>query len=339
MAGVKASTLQNVLNSTPISGWVTAYGLDTTFLFGVLGGPVAKTGNFQWNVKTSGNTTAGSFAESATLSTAGAAGRDRVTGNIARYYATIAVDGLIEAKAAGQAYDQFNDILMEEADGAIEDILDDMNSDLITSGSVSDVNGVVYYNATSASLDSGGTVLTGTELAAVNAKYGDKTRAAYYSSYINTAATASLTFAMMDDVHQNLVDVRNSRYNQIWTSETQLMNYENLLRLSGSSVQYVDANVGDRRFKALLYAGRPVVGIPGYKNDRMDFVRSSDWEYWYVPQVSKDEQGREIKGIFKVEPISKTTDDTTFAVITYGNLVCKNPFKQGALIGLDSTIT
>jgi len=334
MAGIKASSMQNVLNSTPIAGWVKAYGLDTTFMFGVLGGPVAKQGNFQWNAKTSGNATAGAFAESATLTTAGASGRDRITGNIARYYATIAVDGLVEAKAFGSAYDQSTDLLMEEADGAIEDILDVMNTDCITSGSVSKLNGVPYYNASSGSIGGDGTAWTAAETVYENAKYGDKDKAAYYTGYMKSAQTGSLTFAMMDDVHKALVDTRNSNYDQIWTSETQLLTYENLLRESGSSVQYVDANVGDRRFKALLYAGRPVISIPGYDTTRMDFVRSSDWVFWYVPQVSRDDTGRQIEGIFKVEQLAKTTDDLTYTIIVYGNLICKNPFKQGAIVAL-----
>jgi hypothetical protein len=82
MAGIKAASMQYVLNSTPFDGWVQAYGLDTTFLFGVLGGPKPKLGNFDIDVRTAGNSTAGSFAESADLSTAGSATRIRAAMNI-----------------------------------------------------------------------------------------------------------------------------------------------------------------------------------------------------------------------------------------------------------------
>ena len=328
MAGVKASTLQYVLNSTPLSGWVTAYGLDTSFLFGVLGGPVAAPGGqYQTNVKTAGNASGGSFAESDTITTAGAVSRDRVTFNIARYYKTISVDGLVEAKAAGNAYDQLTNILMDEADSAIEDLLTELNADLVTSGSTTDANGVVYYAAT-------GSGLNAIASEAINVKYGDKTRAEYYSSYIHSAETASLSYAMMDTVHRAMVDDRKSNYDAIWTSETQLLAYEELLRNSGSAVRYVDAGVGDKRFKALAYAGRPMIAIPGYKNDRMDFVRSRDWFYWFTPHVSVNGIGREIEGIFKVTKLPDSTDDTSFAIVTYGNLVNKNPWKSAAIVAL-----
>ena len=319
-----------MLNSTPLAGWVTAYGLDASFLFGVLGGPVAKLGNFQINAKINGNSTAGSFAEGDTLTTAGSTGRDRVSFNIARYYATIAVDGLVEAKAAGDAYDQLVDIIMDEADSAIEDILDDMNSDLITSGSITDANGMVYQVATGSGLDANASK-------AVNVKLGDKARAEYYSSYIHNAETASLSYAMMDTTHRVLVDERKSNYDAVWTSETQLLAYEELLRNSGSAVRYVDAGTGtsaDKRFKAIAYAGRPVVAIPGYDNSRMDFVRTRDFSYWFTPHVSTDALGRKITGIFKVEQLAKTTDSQTFTIITYGNLICKNPWKQAAIVAL-----
>jgi hypothetical protein len=247
--------------------------------------------------------------------------------NIKRYYATAAVDGLVEAKAKGMAYDQLSDMILEETQVAVNDILDDINNDLITSGSTSAADGVVYYIATGSA--GGFTTNEG-----INAKFGDQTRTEALSSYVVSGSDANLAYSHFDNMHLELLDTRHSNYDQIWTSETQKINYENLLRSSGSSVQYVDAGLGDKRFKAVLYNGKPVIGIPGYASGRLDFVRSKDWAYWYVPQVSLDDFGRKISGIFKVEQLAKTTDDVTFTIITYGNLVCKNPYMQATTVGL-----
>lgn len=329
MAGVKAATLQYVLNSTPMLGWAEAYKIDTTFMAAILGGPVPKEGNFQANVKTSRNSSGGSFAESDTITTAGSVSRDRVTFNIARYYKTVSIDGLISAKAAGGAYDQLVDILMEEVDDAVESLLDEVNDDLISSGSVTDADGVPYYIAT------GSGISEAVALEGVNVKYGDKTRAEYYSSFVTSASTGSLTFSLMDAVHHEMLNVRHSNYDQIWCSSYQRMAYEDLLRNSGSSVFYVDAQVGDRSFKALTYNGRPIIEIPGYATDRMDFVRSRDWSYQYSPVTSTNEAGNKIiNGWLKVTKLAKTTDDDTYSIIHYGNLVCTNPWKQATILAL-----
>ena len=37
----------------------------------------------------------------------------------------------------------------------------------------------------------------------------------------------------------------------------------------------------------------------------MDFVNKADWDFWYVPQVSRDNTGRQITGPFKVELLAK----------------------------------
>lgn len=328
MAGIKATSMQNVLNSTPFDGWVQAYGLDTSFLFGVLGGPKPKLGNFDLDVRTAGNSTAGAFLESANLATAGSATRIRAAMNIKRYYATAAVDGLVEAKAKGMAYDQLSDMILEETQVAVNDILDAINTDLITSGSGAQANGIVYYIAT-------GSAGAFTNTNGINAKFGDQTRSEPLSSFVVSGSTIDANNAVgkhvFDTMHLELMDTRHSNYDAVWCSETQKINYEQTLT---GSITYVDAGAGDARFKAALYAGRPVIGIPGYKTDRVDMVRTRDWAYWYVPQVSLDEAGRKISGIFKVEQLAKTTDDVTFTIITYGNLICKNPYMQATTVNL-----
>lgn len=329
MSGILAATVANILASTPVQGIVTAYGLDRSFLFGVLQ-PTPKAGLFQIDVKTSGNTTAGSFAESATLTTAGAGAYDRVTLNQKRYYCTVAVDGLQEVVAKGGGVDQINDWIATETLGGIEDMLDAMNYDAITSGSVNKLNSVVYYNSTGAMSST-----TATEEGAVNVKFGDKTRSGYYSAYVVSAATASLNIAQhMDVVHKELIDNRHSRYDEIWTSETQLLKYETILRNSGSFL--ANESVGFYGFKTLTYHGRPVIGIPGYKNDRMDFVQKGDWEFWFAPQSDSAFGNRELMmgDLLKIEELAKTTDDTTVSIICYANLICKNPYKQGAIVAL-----
>ena len=65
MAGIKATDLQYVLNTTPMNTYFQAFGLDTTFL-DLMGGLQPGPARIQIPLHHAGNTTAGSFARTIT---------------------------------------------------------------------------------------------------------------------------------------------------------------------------------------------------------------------------------------------------------------------------------
>jgi len=173
-----------------------------------------------------------------------------------------------------------------------------------------------------------------TALAGVN-----QTSEAWFASYVkdpdgatNADNDTALTVALMDDVFQNMTDVRGATPDAIWTSFSQYNAYANLM---SDQIRYIPYGTGDARFQALNYNGIPVMPVPKYSANRMDFVQSGDWSLQYLPQKSYTAEGKLVEGAFKVESRDGAGYDAiSYTVVAYLALVCRNPFKQGTLIEL-----
>lgn len=314
MAGILAADVQYILNSITIPQYVKAFALDQTLL-GVLGG--LKTGKAIIKTKHhyAGNATAGSFGEGDDISTAGKQSRRNLTHSYKRIYVTAAVDGLVEAISRQGGYDEISDMVLQEANDAMEDLFDELNTQLRgdgTGNSSKDVQGLAYH------IEDGNT-------------WGGLARASYswIQSYINEngGTPRTLTKTLLQNTGDTMVDTRKSNYDMVLTSRTMRNAYEDLL---GDAKRYVNVQRGDIVVRELAFDGRPIIPIPGY-SDKFDFIKASDFEVWALPQVARSQTGREVRGFVKVEPVSKTSDDTSFNLIMYVNLVCKNPWKAGSL--------
>lgn len=316
MAELKATDVQYILNTIPISKYQIAYGLDMT-LINLLGGFSIGTGRIQVPFRYAGNPTAGSFGESDDLSTAGHQSRRMLSQDYKRVYVTFGIDGMQEAiaKAGGLILDN-NDLLTDEALGGIEDLLDEVNTQLIgdgTGNSNKDLDGVRHH------------------IADDNTWMGlARSGNTWIQSYVldHGGELQDLTKELIQAVADEIVYNRKSNYDAIFTTVALKNAYEELMT---DAKRYVDVVVGDIKMKKLSYDDRPIFAIPGYAAHTWDFVRRMDFSVPYLPQVARDSHGREFTGIFKVEPVAKVSDDTTMRIIAYLNLVCKNPWKQGSL--------
>lgn len=315
MAGIKAADLQYILNTIPLKGYQKAFGLDQTFI-NVMGGLRPGPARIQIPIHYAGNTTAASFAESADLKAADKQSRRMVELGWKRVYVTNSVDGLQEAIANAGGVVNINDLVQQEALDAIQDLLDEINTQMLgdgTGNSAANIDGILYHvddNNTWCSLSRG--------------SYS------WLQSYMsqNSGINRDLTETLLRTVHNTLIDTRKSNYDAILCGSTAADAYEALM---GDSKRYTDVQIGDVAMKALAFKQRPIIPIPGYTENRFDFIKRSEWAAYYLPQVSRDSYGRQIQGPFKVEPYYAGTDDTTFIIIAYVQLVCFNPWHQGCL--------
>jgi len=315
MAGILAADLQYVLNTIPLSDYQKAFGLDETFV-NLVGGLKPGPGRIQIPFHYAGNTTAGSFIEGDDLSTAGKQSRRMLAFDYKRIYVTAGVDGLQEAIANNGGIVGINDLLNSEVMRAVEDLMDELNTQALSDGtgnSSADVSGVQFQIAD-------------------DNTWGGLARASYawLQAYQNDngGEDRALTEELMRTIHNTLVDTRKSKYNAILCGSDIYDAYEDLM---GDRKRYIDMKVGDISFKGLSFKQRPLISIPGYAANRMDWIRKGDLVLKYLPIQSVDNKNRVVKGPFKVEEVAKTSDDTYFNIIMYPQLVCLNPWKQATL--------
>lgn len=313
MAGIKAADLQYILNNISIEGWAKGYGLDETFL-GVIGGFKKGRGRIQTKHHYAGNTTAGSFGEGDDLSTAGHQSRRRLNHSWRRVYVTFGADGLQEAIAANGGIDGIQDILKEEMTNGVKDLLDEINTQAMSDGSgnsAKDMDGIQFQIAD-------------------DNTWGGLARGSYawLQSYMNdnSGTPRDLTSTLLRDMHNTLTDTRKSKYDICLTSSAIWDAYEDLL---GNAKRYMDVKVGDIFYKALLIKGKPLIAIPSYPTGRIEFLERKNVDLLYLPSPALEGRGKE--GFFKVEKVANTSDDATFRIIAYVNLICKSPWTQGAL--------
>lgn len=315
MAGIKASDIQYILNNITIQGYQDALGLNHDFL-DRLGGFKAGKARIQPKIHYGGNTTAGSFAESGDISTAGKQSRRTLELAYKRMYVTVGVDGLQDAISTNGGVIDIPNLLTEEINDGIEDLLDEINTQLLSDGtgnSGSDISGVQFHVAD-------------------DNTWGGLARASYawIQSYIadNAGSNRNLATALMRTVHETLTNTRKSNYNEIWTSSTMRKVYQDLM---GDLVRYLSVKTGDVEMEKVTYENRPIVDFAGYASNRFDFVRREDFSVEYLQHKSLNSKGESNMGPFKVSKVAEVSDDATFNIIMYVQMVCKNPWKQGSL--------
>ncbi len=317
MAGLKASDVQYILNTIPIGDFMKAFKLDNTFI-DLLGGFKVGKGRIQTPIHYAGNSTANSFAESADLSAAGTQARRTLDHSYRRVYVTPGLDGLQEAIASAGGIQNITDLMLAEVQGAVEDLLDEINTQLLSDGtgnSNADIDGIQFQVAD-------------------DNTWGGLARGSYswLQSYVldNSGTDRDLTLALLRSMGDTLDNTRKSKWDAIFTSKTVYNAYEDLFG-DKKRIDMVETKAGDLVQRRLAYDNRPIYAIPGYDTNRMDFVERKNLSIQYLPQTARDTLNRVTTGIFKVEPVSVVSDDSAFNIIAYLNLVATNPWKCGSL--------
>ncbi|MAE83549.1 MAG: hypothetical protein CMB80_12475 [Flammeovirgaceae bacterium] len=333
-----ADAVQNILNTVAFPEFQKAFNNSSAFLGQVpfqagkarIQIPMHKTGMDVTSVTSDPNDftetadEAGAFPEGQLIPAGSAQGRQTVEWEYKSYGTTIAIEGMVQAKASAGGYNALSDMLAEELLAGVDDLKHVISQDALgvgtdNSSGMDGVTDIISASNTVAGVSQGSN--------------------AWFASYVYDPADdasdddTALTVALMDDVFQNLTDVRSATPDAIWTSFAQYNAYANLM---SDRIRYVPYGTGDARFQGLNYNGIPVIAVPKYNATRMDFVQTSDWSLNYLPQKSYSAEGKLVEGAFKVESRDGAGYDAiSYTVVAYLSLVCRNPFKQGCLIDLE----
>ncbi len=273
-------------------------------------GSTAKT--IKWRVHTSGNNSRGSYGELDNLGTAGMQGY--ITAELPWKLNKILVEvsGLAQAISAGEGF--VVDLLQNELEEALPDLQEEINTQLLgdgTGNSGKDLTGVT------AAIDDG----TDTATYAGVSRAGQPLMASYRNDNAG-GGNRTLTMALMRDVKRTVESFpRKGRVSAIWTGDALWDSYGTLLIGTDDARRSYNDNIQilNGGYQALLFEGIPVIKVPGYAANRMDFVDERWWEYYILRN-------------FVTEKLAKVKDVDTFFMKHYSQLRCKDPYKQGTLL-------
>lgn len=267
--------------------------------------------SYDWHYNPTGNTSATSFAEGdATLVNVP---QTRVPATIPwknhrvthRFYMSALEDAMDVWQGLGTLFEQ-------EMQADFEDLITDMNTAAYGSGSGNDLNGLAYWIVGSGTV--GGVSIT------------------TYSGWA-ASVTGSVGALAEADVQSTLATLfaagKRARIGVILGNKTVVNILGNLL--DTSLVPYAQVNEGANTslnalggFTGVYYEGIPVIAMPSYTAQRLDFLDLSTWR-WVT------------KRPFTTAPFQPGDADDIYSSTTWrGNLVCLAPFKNGALTGITS---
>ncbi len=318
LGGIDAADLQYVLNTVPLTTYVKAY-VSRRDMIDMLGGFKPGPARLMPKFKYSNNSSAIDFAEGAADPSISITARRRIEFKYARYHAAFGVDGLQAAVAARGGVEDLTDLVMEEAAGAIEDLFDQINADILGSVSDNEIKGIQYHIA-----DSGNYAEEAI----------DRSSATWLASYVadNSSVERALTKELLEAMQVVYFKTRAARPNAIWTGIEQFQKYENLFE----DKKRITAKIGELQLETLTWDGIPIVPVPNYDANRMDFVQTQDWTLYYLPQVvQKPGSTSFMEGPFRVEYKPQSYDESKYVVYFYPQLICTNPYKQLALDDLE----
>jgi hypothetical protein len=306
---VKLSTIPELVNIIYDPVFAEILQRNTFFLsrWPVQGSTVER---LRWRVHISGNTSRGSYGEIDGLGTAGNQGY--TTAELAWKLNKILVEitGLARAVSEGEGF--VRNLLQNELEEALPDLQEQLNTELLSDGT-----------------GNGGKDLTG-----IKAMIDDGTDVAIYAgidrgvqplwaSYCNRngGVNRALTLALMRDVKRTVEShPRNGKVTAIYCNEALWDTYGSLLIGSTESKRVYQDNISTLSggWQSLGFEGVPVIKVPGYPGNRMDFAD----ERWFTYFILRN---------FVTEQLAKTKDVDTFFTKHYSQPRCKDPYKQGSL--------
>lgn len=309
--------LQYVLNSISAQGYQKAFNNKAPFL-AKLPLVAGKGADIEVKIHYAGNAGGGSFGSDDEITGSGKQAYRTIHFPWKRVYKAISIDGLAQAVSQAGGIKDINNLSEDEATKAVRDLYKMINDQLLGDGTGNDgkdIQGIQYHIN-----DSGDYANEALD----RATYG------WLAALVhdNGGTLRNISKTLIDNLANALNDVRGSSWNQAWTSSTMYSAYENLL---GNSVRRTTVEIGDIKFKALDIQGKPLISIPGYPANRIDFVESDGFMVKYLPQKAVDTLGQENEGLIKVMQLPTSKDADEAALVAYLNLVCENVYMAGSL--------
>lgn len=269
-----------------------------------------------WQVKVASNGSASLFVEGGTFPAAGNFEQVEATLPWGHYVALITLTGTAERQLEiGGGDAKIINYFRQQLTDANAQIVDLMHDHTLGGNNTATVNGQTaqgIIGVTAAIGDTG--------------SYAGISRSTYtvWQSYVNdnSGTPRALTIALMDDCHNNLVDVRGGSYNAVLMSQTQFDNYTQLssgvpsphFQIPGTGPASLTFNAG---YTGATYKGRPVLVIPGYNTSRIDFVNLDALSIELLRPITVSEPRRQ-------------NDDTYWDITIEPQMKLRNPYMDAA---------
>ncbi len=272
--------------------------------------------DIQEKINYSGNSSVGSFSENAAFGTAGEQAYTTARWDWKLNKAVVRVSGL--AQAVSKSPNSIIDAIAQETESALKDLRRNMNLQLLSDG-MGNLNAVGRPE-----LDSTGLDLTGIQAAIDDGSavsvYGniDRTSNTWWRSFVldNGGVNRQLTEELMTQV-TNEITIRGGKVTHILCSPTTWSNYGFLLKQERRQVNPGQTLYGG--FRTLDFQGIPVISVPDYEENKMDFI-------------DKENAKMKVLRDFSVEPRDPGNHDAAeFFIKTYSQFVYLNPWHAGSL--------
>lgn len=256
---------------------------------------------YQWKVHMGRNTSAASYSENDSLPSTGVQSYTEATTPYRQVWVHYGTTGLIEAATQGKG--GYFEALASEAEGASEDLKDEINDQLLATslGTATDIDGIGVIIS-----DSG-------TYAGI-----DRSTDSYWQSYVldNSGTERDLTVELMQDVYRTLSNKdRQAKVSAIMTSFKHFDDYGNLLQVYR---RYTNDYTLDGGHRALDFKNKPVVAVEGMADGDMYFLDESEWLYSVLQNYKTEE--KDVQG-----------DEKRFFIKHYAQLVCRHPGRQGRI--------
>lgn len=276
--------------------------------------------NIQWKVNYAGNSSVGSYSENENFGTAGEQAYTTALMEWKLNKVVIQVSGLAQAVSEGP--NSIIDATTTETEQGIRDLTRNINLQTLSDG-VGNLNGVnpalnaAGKNITGiqAAIDDGSSVVTYANI--------DRTANLWWRSYVlrNGGVLRPITESLMYQVINEL-ESRGGKVSHITASPNVWTAYGNLLRAERRQVNVESLKGG---WKALDFNGIPVVKVPSYQENRMDFFDIDHIDYPILTD-------------FAVEPRDPGSYDAArFFVKHYSQFIHENPYLAGSIRDIAAT--
>ena len=220
------------------------------------------------------------------------------------------------AIAASKGKGGFVDILSFELKGALEDLKNEINRQLMTEKRSNMLRPATDLDGLGCIVDDGQVDATVTGYAGIS--FSTNT---WWKPYVlaNDGTARSLTIQLLQRMRQELLKPpRRSRPDRILCA---LVHYDQYGDLMASLRRYQPKETMDAGYPSLAFEQIKVVGIPELPPGDMYFVQSSDWAYYVLKNFDTEE--KQLMG-----------DGRLFIITHYSQLVCQALHRQGRIADL-----
>lgn len=270
--------------------------------------------NIQWKINYAGNDSVGSYGELDNFGTAGEQAYTTATLPWSLSKGVIQVSGLAQRVSEGP--NSIIDAVTTETEQTMKDLARNINLQMLSDGQANlngaraELNAGDDITGIQAAIDDGSSIVTYANI--------NRSTNPWWKSFVlaNGGVNRPLTEELMFQVY-NEITVRSGKITHILCSPNLFTRYGRLLVQERRQVNPGMELVGG--FQTLSFNGIPVVAVPDYEENRMDFIDMDNIEYNMLKELS-------------VEPRDPGSFDAArFFMSIYHQLVVKDPYRMGSL--------